>query len=37
LKKIGGFELNAVQIQADVWKDASKSAIKVGKQSQYGL
>jgi hypothetical protein len=22
LKKIGGYELNAVQIQADVWKDA---------------
>ena len=22
IQKIGGFELNAVQIQADVWKDA---------------
>lgn len=37
LKKIGGYELNAVQIQADVWKDAQKSTIKVGKQAQHGL
>lgn len=30
LKKIGGFELNAVQVQADVWKDAGKCARKIG-------
>lgn len=37
LKKIGGYELNAVQIQADVWKDVSKAALKVAKQSGVGL
>lgn len=30
LKKIGGYELNALQIEADVWKDANKSSKRVG-------
>lgn len=37
IKKIGGFELNAVQIQADVWKDAEKAATKIGSAHQHGL
>lgn len=30
LKKIGGYELNAVQVQADAWKDTFNAALKIG-------
>lgn len=37
LKKIGGFELNAVQIQSDVWRDTSRSSTRVGGRNSKGL
>lgn len=37
IKKIGGYELNAVQIQADVWKDTQKAAMKISSTHQQGL
>lgn len=37
LKKIGGYELNAVQVQADTWKDTSKAAAKVAKHCGVSL
>jgi Tfp pilus assembly major pilin PilA len=35
LKTIGGFELNSVQIQTDIWADVAKSSARVTEKREH--